>query len=322
MPKLELGPPVVCAGVVVADHLCTPIDHLPVAGELVAADELILNIGGCASNAAMDLARLGARSTICGRVGRDVFGRFVSDTLAEAGVDVRGLSIDPSHATSQTLIVNVRGEDRRFIHSFGANRALAPEDLDRVLTPVPRVLYVGGYLILPGLEPEALAERFQRARRSGCLTILDVACPGPADYLSQLAPVLPHTDVFLPNADEGALILGETDIVRQARAFHELGARRVVVTNGHEGSVAWSNELRARLGTYPVDYVDGTGSGDAFDAGYIAGLLSGLDELDCLKLATAVGASCVRAVGTTTGVFTRPEADAFVAANELAIDRL
>ena len=76
--------------------------------------------------------------------------------------------------------------------------------------------------------------------------------------------------------------------------------------------------MRARVGTYPVAFVDGSGGGDAFDAGYIAGLLDNLSEHDCLKLASAVGASCVRAVGTTAGIFTRPEADAFIREHELA----
>jgi sugar/nucleoside kinase (ribokinase family) len=313
---------VVCAGIIVADHLCTPIARMPEAGELVMADDLVLNIGGCASNAAMDLARLGVRSAICGKVGHDAFGRFVAETLAAQGVDVGALTLDPQRATSQTLIVNVKGQDRRFIHSFGANRGLVAADLDPVLDPPPKILYVGGYLVLPGLDPHALAERFARARARGVLTVLDVACPGPADYLPLLAPVLPHTDVFLPNADEAELILGERDPVRQARAFHELGARRVVVTMGHDGSVSISDRHRMRLGIYPVTYVDGTGSGDAFDAGYIAGLLDGLDEVACLKLASAVGASCVRAVGTTAGVFTRPEADAFIARHPLEVQPL
>jgi sugar/nucleoside kinase (ribokinase family) len=317
VPPSPIEIPVVCAGVVVADHLCTPIDRLPREGELVAADDLVLNIGGCASNAAMDLGRLGIRSAICGRVGDDAFGRFVAETLTEQGVDVRGLKVDPTRTTSQTLIINVRGQDRRFIHSFGANKGLSPSDLDAVLDPPPKVLYVGGYLILPSLDPEALAERFRRVREWGGQTVLDVACPGPADYLRQLEPVLPHTDVFLPNADEAALILGEADPVRQARAFHELGARRVIVTGGDEGAVSISDTVQVRLGIYPVTYVDGTGSGDAFDAGYIAGLLDGLDEIGCLKLASAIGASCVRAVGTTAGVFTRREADAFIAAHDL-----
>lgn len=313
--------PVVCAGVVVADHLCTPLNHLPAEGELVMADDLLLNIGGCASNAAMDLARLGIRSAVCGKVGDDFFGRFVAETLEREGIDTRALGVDRDNATSQTLIVNVRGQDRRFIHCFGANRALTAADLDVALAFHPRIVYVGGYFVLPGLEAEALAERFARARRQKAITVLDVACPGPGDYLSVLRPLLPETDVFLPNTDEAELILhGETDPVRQALAFHDMGAGRVVVTMGERGSIAVSDSLRARLGTYPITYVDGTGGGDAFDAGYIAALLDGLDEVGCLKLASVIGASCVRAVGTTAGVFTRPEADAYLAEHELRIE--
>ena len=311
--------PVVCAGVLVADHLCTPIDHVPAAGELVAVDDLILNIGGCASNAAMSLAKLGITPAICGKVGEDVFGRFVSRTLEDAGVDVDGLAIDPFLPTSQTLIINVKGQDRRFIHSFGANKGLTAEDFDPLLDRNPKIVYVGGFLILPGLDPKALAERFRRVRRQGGMTVLDVATPGPADYLKDLIPVLPETDVFLPNTDEAALILGETDPVRQAEAFHKLGAKRVVVTCGSAGSVVVSDRIKARVGIYPVAFVDATGGGDAFDAGYVAALLDGLDELACLKLASAVGASCVRAVGTTAGLFSRSESDAFIENHELAI---
>jgi sugar/nucleoside kinase (ribokinase family) len=311
--------PVICAGVVVADHLCTPIDHLPNAGELVPADELVLNVGGCASNAAMDLRRLGVETAICGKVGDDAFGRFVAEVLRDGGVDCRALGISRTHATSQTLIVNVRGQDRRFIHSFGANRDLVAADLDILLDPPPRILYVGGFLILPGLEPDALAERFARAQRQGTITVLDVAVPGPGEMLSKLAPLLPVTDVFLPNTDEADVILGEPDPIRQALIFRDMGANRVVITRGSDGSVSVSDDRRYKLGTYPITYVDGSGGGDAFDAGYIAGLLDGLDEIGCLKLASAVGASCVRAIGTTAGVFTRAEADAFIDSHELTI---
>jgi sugar/nucleoside kinase (ribokinase family) len=314
--------PVVCAGVVVADHLCTPIDHVPAAGELIAVDELILNIGGCASNAAVDLAKLGVPAAVCGKVGDDVFGRFVAETLVAHGIDVRALGVDATRATSQTLIVNVRGEDRRFIHSFGANRGLTASDLDAALNPAPRVLYVGGYLILPGLDADALAERFARVRRQGTFTLLDVATPGPGDYLKYLKPVLPHTDIFLPNTDEAALILGERDPLRQALAFRDLGAQRVVITCGERGAVAVSDTLRVRLGAFPVPYVDASGGGDAFDAGYIAAYLDGRDELGCLIFASAVGASCVRAVGTTAGVFTREEALQYIDTHKITVESI
>src|SRR6187397_1863256 len=100
---------VLCAGIVVADHVSSPISHLPAAGELVLADKLLLTIGGCAANVAVDLVKLGAPATVVGCVGGDVFGRVVADLLREAKVDVSGLRVKPGLDTSQTLIVNVAG---------------------------------------------------------------------------------------------------------------------------------------------------------------------------------------------------------------------
>jgi sugar/nucleoside kinase (ribokinase family) len=177
-------------------------------------------------------------------------------------------------------------------------------------------------LILPHLDAAELAERFARARRAGTITLLDVATPGTGRYLEPLKVVLPHTDVFVPNADEAELILGESDPVRQAMAFHKLGARRVIITRGEQGVVSVSDSLRVKLGTYPITFVDGSGGGDAFNAGYIAGLLEGQSELDCLKLASAVGASCVRAVGTTAGVFSRKEAYEFLGLHQLSVEAI
>ena len=82
-----------------------------------------------------------------------------------------------------------------------------------------------------------------------------------------------------------------------------------------------SKDLRLRAEAFAVPYVDGSGGGDAFDAGYICGLLHDLAPEDCLRIASALGASCVRAIGTTPGVFTRAECEAFLQANELKIER-
>lgn len=309
--------PVVCAGIVVADHLCPPLDHMPKPGELIGCDRMVLNIGGGAANVSADLARLGVGVSIRARVGDDVFGRFIIESLENGGVDAGPMIVDPGASTSQTLIVNVRGEDRRFIHCSGANTRFTPADLDEILALPPKILYVGYFLLMTGLDADGLAERFARAQASGSTTILDVATAGPGDYVEPLRKVLPHTDVFLPNGDEAALILGETDPERQAEAFYEMGAKRTIVTLGERGAVSVSRDLRIRLGVYPTEHVDGSGGGDAFVAGYITGLLEGRSELDCLKLASAAGASCVRAVGTTAGVFTRAEADAFIRTHDL-----
>ncbi|MGC8639954.1 MAG: carbohydrate kinase family protein [Isosphaeraceae bacterium] len=313
------NPAVVCAGMVVVDHVSPPMDHMPGPGELIAVDRLILNIGGGAANTAVDLTRLGVGVSICARVGDDILGRFATETLVAGGVDVRALKLDPEHATSQTLVVNVRGEDRRFIHSLGANREFNPADIAAIMVPAPRVLHIGYFLILPKLDAAGLADCLARARRSGTKILLDVATPGPGNYLEPLRAVLPHTDVFVPNTDEAALILGDRDPVRQALAFHEMGARRVVVTRGDRGVISVSDDHRLEVGAYPVEFVDGSGGGDAFDAGYIVGLLEDRPEIECLKLASAVGASAVRAVGTTAGVFTRAEAEEFIGRQKIEV---
>jgi sugar/nucleoside kinase (ribokinase family) len=312
---------VLCAGILVADHVCTPIHHLPAAGELVLADRILLTLGGCAANVAVGLAKMGVSAAVAGRVGGDVFGRVVADLLRETGVDVSTVTVTPGVDTSQTLIVNVKGQDRRFIHTFGANAAFRSGDIPRASVEHCKVLYLGGYFILDGVTQEELIPVFAAAKRSGAKTMLDVVTPGPGSYLPRLEKLLPHVDIFLPNDHEAGLITGEADPVRQAERFLALGAKTAVITLGDRGAVLVGERIRLRSGTFPIEFVDGSGGGDAFAAGYVAGLLRGLDEAGCLRLASALGASCVRAIGTTTGVFTRAECDAFLQKNEVSIER-
>src|SRR5436190_13460339 len=108
---MTTAPDVLCAGIIVADHVCSPIPQVPAAGELVMADSMLLTIGGCAANAAVDLAKMQTRVAVVGRVGGDIFGRIVTDMLQVADVDVSCIKTSAGHDTSQTLIVNVQGED-------------------------------------------------------------------------------------------------------------------------------------------------------------------------------------------------------------------
>lgn len=308
-----------CAGILVADHLCAPIPKLPEAGHLVLADRLVLNIGGCASNAAMDLVRAGVSVGVVGCVGLDTLGRFVCETLEAGGIDTRGVRRLADVGTSATLIVNVAGQDRRYIHSVGANAAFTAEDIPMDLVRQSKVLYVGGYLLMSKLSATGLREIFRQARAIGVKTVLDVVVPGPGDHWSAIAEVLPETDAFLPNRDEAELITGLADPVAQAEKFLAAGVGTAVITCGGDGTVLVSKNQRLKAGVYPVKYVDGSGSGDAFDAGYITGLIEGADPRRCLEWGSALGASCVRAIGTTAGVFTRAEAEEFMRANKLEV---
>lgn len=313
---------VLCAGIVVADHLCAPISHLPAAGELVMADRMLLTIGGCAANASVDLAKMEVKASVVGRVGDDVFGDVVANLLREARVDTSLLKTTPQCDTSQTLIINVQREDRRFVHTFGANARFAASDVPRDRLAPGKILYVGGYLAMPNLKRDELAEVFRYARSLGVKTVLDVVVPGPGDHLPRFEDLLSHTDVFLPNHDEGELLAGEKDPFAQAEVFRRLGAKTVVITMGGAGSLWIGDRIRLRAGAFEVPFVDGTGGGDAFDAGIMIGLLKNLSPEECLTLGSALGASCVRAVGTTPGVFTRAECEEFLRKNSLKIERV
>lgn len=306
-------------GLLVADHLCAPITHLPRAGELVLSDHLSLNIGGCAANAAIDLARVGVRVGVVGCVGDDPFGHFVIETLNRAGADTRSIRALADVGTSGTLIINVRGEDRRFVHAIGANGRISAADIPLERVRDAKVLYLGGYLLMPSLDGEALAQLFRQVRAQGVTTVVDVVVPGPGDYRRELEPLLPETDVFLPNHDEARLLSGESEPRRQAEWFRAAGARTVVITCGGQGTVLAADGLRLEAGAYPVDYVGATGAGDAFDAGYIVGLLEGGDPRRALEWGSALGASCVRSISATESVFDRQQAEDFMRAHRLPI---
>ena len=315
----EPGYDVVCVGILVADLFVPPLPRLPRPGELQLVDNMLLSAGGCAANAAMDLARLGARVAVAGKVGNDFFAGFVRQELESKGVDVSGIRQSATAPTASTVILPVVGQDRRYIHTVGANADLRVEDVDLDQVSGARILYVGGYLLFPGFEPAGLAQLFQFARGRGIQTILDVAGPRAEQSLSALAPVLPFTDVFLPNQDEAAIITGESDAWQQAKRLLALGARTVVITCGGQGVVVRTQQTAFAAQALPIEFVDGSGAGDAFDAGFVVGLLEGWGLERTVAFASAVGASACTQLGTTRGVFTRAAALEYLDQHPLTI---
>jgi sugar/nucleoside kinase (ribokinase family) len=306
---------VLCAGLIVADHVSAPIAAMPAAGSLVKTDRLEVTIGGCGANTAVDLARLGIDVGLAGMVGDDVLGRYCLEFLKTRKVACELVRISPRAQTAATLIVNVQGEDRRFIHAVGANAEFTGNEIPIESLGRAKIVAIGGFGLNPDLSGENVATLFSKARAHGATTVLDVVIGDPAPVPQMLSQALPETDVFLPNHDEALLLTGLNDPWAQAEAFRRMGAKTVVITAGREGAYAVSPLERLHLKAFSVEQVDGTGSGDAFVAGFIAALLKNMPLLDCIRHGAAMGASCVRAVGATTGVFNRAELEAFLKDN-------
>lgn len=306
---------VVCAGVLVADLFIPPLARLPAAGELMATQDFLADSGGCAANTATALVKLGVKVTVAGQVGNDLFGDFILNDLQHKGVDTAGISRSSHHGTSKTVILPVTGEDRRYLHTFGANADFAADDIAPNLIQQAQVFCVGGYLILPSLRADALSALFQQARSSGARTVLDVVVPAGEQSAarSALAEVLPHVDFFLPNDDEAERLTGETDPHRQAQQLLQLGCGNVVITLGEHGALLMNHDEAIEIPAFPMTIVDPSGAGDAFAAGLIMGLLEGWDLTRTLRFASVIGASACTALGCNAGLFTRPQAEAFLA---------
>jgi len=308
-----------CAGILVADTICGPVERLPREGELLAVGDMPVKVGGCAANVAIDLARHGVSVDVCGCVGNDDAGEVVLRCLRSSGVGCGAIHRVDSHPTSKTVILLVQGEDRRFLHSFGANAALAVARLPRQWVDDLKVFYLGGLLVMPSLRADELAGLLEHCRRRGIVTVVDVVVPHDYRGLEELSPLLPHVDYFLPNDDEARRLTGQTDTSRQIDALLGHGARTVIITRGPNGSVAARGRDRWEAASYRVETIDPSGSGDAFDAGIIAGVLRGWNMERTLRFAAALGASATTAVGTTDGVFGPHDAEAFLEDHPLEV---
>ncbi|MBI1347391.1 sugar kinase [bacterium] len=296
-----------CAGIIVADQVCEPIAKLPASGQLVLTPRLSFTIGGCAANVAVDMARLGLSVGISGCVGDDLFGRALVDMLNARHVMTDGLAVLSDIPTSGTFVINVQGEDRRFIHCLGANAHYDPEQISDDELRQYQVVYVGGYCLLDCMTPARVEQLFKRARNLGVRTVLDVVVGDRQDNWNWVAPVLPMTDVFLPNNDEAAVITGESEPWQQAARLRAAGCGTVVITCGADGAIYDGPAGRLSIGKHNVPVVDPTGTGDAFVAGFVYGWLRGFEAADCLRSGAALGASCVQAIGATTGILTSAE---------------
>jgi sugar/nucleoside kinase (ribokinase family) len=301
---------VVCLGILVADVFAQPVSALPQPGELKTTDGFLHSAGGCAANVAVNLRRLGRSVSVVGKVGQDSLGQFVVDELGRQGIGTGWIRRSATQPTSATVILNVRGEDRRYLHCIGANRDFCAADVSPGVLQGATVLYVGGYMAMPGFSGADLQYVFRAAKQAGLTTVLDVVIPaGTSGAAEHVLPALPYTDYFLPNNDEARLLTGLSTAMEQARELaHCSPLTTVVVTLGAGGSLAVKGDHIVQTAAFPMDSIDESGAGDAFAAGLIVGILESWPLEFTLQFAAGVGASCTRAVGCSAGVFGFPEA--------------
>lgn len=260
--------------------------------------------GGVGRNVAENLGRLGVGTQLITAFGLDADGERLRRETAAAGVDL-AYSIRTSGATGRyTAIVDDTGDMVIAVAAMEAMDEITVEVIDACARAIARA----AFLILDcNISETALMRAAAIARDNDVPLIIDpVSTPKASRVRAILSAGIPlHT--VTPNRDElGALtgnaVPGNGDPGAAAESLHRAGATHVWVRLGSGGSylsVGGGRPKRAEaIAPYPSTLVDATGAGDAMLAGYVAGLLHGLDPFAAARYGSAAAAMTIETAGT------------------------
>lgn len=296
---------VACIGILVADCIGRPIDVIPARGTLGAVDNIELHTGGCAANTGTALARLGVKAGLVGKVGQDGFGDYMISALGKSKLDTTGIKRTTEKGTSATLVLVHGDGERTFLHSFGANATFREEDVNWDFVKQAKILHVAGAFLMPAFDGQPTANVLKHAKEIGLTTCLDTAFDGLGRWKKLIEPCFPYSDYFTPSIEEAKAISGEPEPKRMAERFIEWGVKTAIIKAGPEGSYVHDGKTFSHVPAFQVKTIDGTGAGDCFVAGFLAGLINKGDEWslpEILRFANAVGGMSVTAVGASNGV--------------------
>ena len=279
------------------------VPNITAAGETVASLDYAIHPGGKGLNQSLAAAKAGAQVAHVGCVGAE--GRWLKQTLSDAGVDVAAVRETDTPSGHAVIQVNPSGENAIVI-SGGANRTLKDADIDTAFA----LCDADDWLLLQN-EINRMEEIFERSSRAGQKLALNLA---PVD--DRIAEYdLSALDLLIVNEVEAQALSGEAGV---DAAFETLCARfprcDVVVTLGRDGLRYGKGNDRLDLGAFAIEAVDETGAGDAFVGYVMASVLEGRPMRDALLAGSAAGALAATRAGAASSIPDR-EAVASLVAN-------
>lgn len=307
-----------------------------IGGRLEDVQSFAKYLGGSSGNLAIGLARLGARVSMLTRVGNEQMGRFVRESLAAAGVDVARVRTDPDRLTG-LVVLGIAGRDS-FPHIFFRERCadmgLEASDVDEDHIASARLLAITGTHLSTPATAAAVMQAARAAKLHGTRVVLDIdyrpvlwglgaAGDGENRYVEShavtaaMAALLPLCDLIVGTEEEIRIAGGQAgtaqaiDVLRAAAA----GAT-IVVKRGPAGcTVLPPGEASIDIAGFPVEVLNTLGAGDAFLAGFLAGVLDGANWQQSAVRGNACGALVVSRHGCSPALPTRIEIDEFLSRN-------
>lgn len=282
--------------------LIARIEKLPEKGKQVITREFEVHGGGCSANFSLECARLGMDTQLFGKVGDDVFGRYVLVELDDNNVDITNVLLTEKR-TGVTIAI-VQEEERSFVTYRGENSTYNINDIDLAKINADLV-HLPSYFLLDGLRYD-YANLIDLLHGADMKVSFDTGWD-PRGFTKEtvdpLFEILPKVDVFFPNVEEGCNILGlekDSKPEKLADIFLDMGVKVVVIKMGSKGCLIADRNGMERVPAFKVDVVDTTGAGDNFNAGFISSYVSGHTLRECAIIGSATAALKVQGVGWTT----------------------
>jgi len=287
--------------------------HIPQPGETILGNRFAAYPGGKGANQAVAVAKLDYPCSLIGMLGRDGFGAHLRSHLDEDGVDAAAVG-ETDGPSGVALITTGASGENSIVVVPGANALLSPGDLD-----ANRSLILRATMILVQLEIplETVVHLAEMASENNIPLMLD---PSPAPSLPN--ELLRNVTWITPNATEAAILLGNDSRMDDpeaapsaAESLLARGPRGVVFKMGEHGAyVATADGLRTHVPAFKVKAVDTTAAGDAFNGGFAAGLVRGMEPVAAAKFASAVAAISVTRKGAQPSMPTLQEVEDFLRA--------
>jgi sugar/nucleoside kinase (ribokinase family) len=292
---------VAVVGEVYVDHVFTGFASWPQPGEEVFTSEYVQEVGGGAAITACALARLGRSVSLIGRVGENEM-PWIGQRLSAFGVSSAELRCGRG-ATGVTVSISSQ-IDRSFFTYVGENTQLEEQLAgDSLLHHMTEARHV--HFAMP--ISARLAERLLGTlKAAGCTTSLDVGHQVAWLYDPANRETCRVVDYLLPNEREAKMIAnGDADTYLDFTRRNRWPSG--IVKMGPEGAVMRTDNGPLRVHSTRGPAVDTTGAGDAFNAGFIDGLLDGQTGEECMRRGCVCGGLSIRATGALRALPAREE---------------
>lgn len=234
------------------------------------------NPGGAVANVAVAVQRLGGRTAFIGKVGRDMHGDFLRETLEKEKVNTESLYADESVFTTLAFVNLDESGDRSFSFARkpGADICLTKEEVPIDVIRNTKIFHTGSLSLTD--EPCRAASLFatEEAKKAGCILSYDPNYRAPLweseeKAVEEMRSVLPFMDIIKISDAETALLTGAESPEEASRILLDGGIPVVIVTLGKDGAIVRTKEGLIHTAARAENVTDTTGAGDSFMGGFL-----------------------------------------------------